>query len=81
MFAWTDSDLQFDAVAFPSDTLNLPDGKYDIIQLFSHCNELNKENKSMNTYHPFCHIYSTIRIYMIRNNILITVLIQVLHGE
>ena len=81
MFAWIDSDLQFDTITWQSDTLNLPNGKYDIIQLFSHCNELNKENKSMRTYHPFCHIYFTVRNYMVRNNILITVLIQVLHGE
>ena len=44
-FAWIDSDLEFDTISWPIDTLKLLNGKFDILQLFSHCNDLNKENE------------------------------------
>ena len=56
-FAWIDSDLEFDSITWPVDILKLLNGKYDIIQLFSHCNDLNKENETMNTYHSFRYKY------------------------
>ena len=52
-FAWIDSDLEFDTISCPCDTLKLLNGKYDILQLFSHHEDLKKENESMNTYHLF----------------------------
>ena len=52
-FAWIDSDLEFDTITWPVDTLKLLNGKYDILQLFSHYEDLKKENESMNTYHSF----------------------------
>ena len=42
-FAWIDSDLIFDTISWPDDTLKLLNGKYDIIQLFSHYNDLNRK--------------------------------------
>ena len=40
---------------FLGQLVKLLNGKYDI--LFSHCEDLNKENKTMNTYHSFCYNY------------------------
>ena len=42
-FAWIDSDLEFDTISWPIDTLKLLNGKFDILQLFSHCNDLNRK--------------------------------------
>ena len=56
-FDWIDSDLEFDAITWPVDTLKLLNGKYDIIQLFSHCEYLDKNNETLNTYHSFCYNY------------------------
>ena len=79
-FAWIDSDLEFDTISWPIDTLKLLNGKYDIIQLFSHCNDLNKENETMNTYHSFCYNYYHKKNYTLQNNIPVIIHLLDLHG-
>jgi hypothetical protein len=49
-FAWVDADLEFDSVTWATDTLKILNGCKDIVQLFSHCADMNNEGQSMNVF-------------------------------
>lgn len=46
-FAWIDSDLDFENPYFANDTLKILNGSYDIVQIFSHCIDMNKNEQTM----------------------------------
>lgn len=56
-FAWVDADLEFESPTWASDALKLLNGSYDIIQLFSHCLDLDDKNLTMNVFSSFCYQY------------------------
>ena len=56
-FAWIDSDLKFDTITWPVNTLKLLNGKYDLIQMFSHCEDLNKVVVLISFFLPVSQFY------------------------
>lgn len=52
-FAWIDADLSFENLTWSTDTLRLLNGFCDIVQLFSHCCDLNQYGVPMQTFSSF----------------------------
>jgi len=51
--AWIDADVEFESSSWAKDTLKILNGSMDIVQLFSHCVDMNKHEESMNTFPSF----------------------------
>ena len=49
-FAWIDADIEFESTTWALDTLKLLNGAFDIIQLWSHCADLNYNEKCMQNF-------------------------------
>jgi hypothetical protein len=49
-FAWIDADVEFENNSWALDTLKVLNGTRDIVQLFSHCLDMNKENGTMRIF-------------------------------
>jgi hypothetical protein len=61
--AWIDSDLEFDNTTWATDTLKLLNGSKDIVQLFSHCVDMDIDNNTMNIFTSFGSQYEKKRPY------------------
>lgn len=46
-FAWIDSDLTFDSASWAKDTLKILNGHKDIVQLFSHCDDMKRDESTI----------------------------------
>jgi hypothetical protein len=51
--AWIDGDLEFESESWAIDTLKILNGTKDIVQLFSHCDDMNKDGLAMRTFNSF----------------------------
>ena len=51
--AWIDADIEFDNVTWAKDALKLLGGSYDIIQLFTHCVDMDIDGNNMNIFTSF----------------------------
>lgn len=49
-FAWVDADLEFENANWASDTLRVLNGCKDVVQLFSHCDDMDREEKTMRVF-------------------------------
>jgi len=49
-FAWIDSDLEFESHTWAKDTLKILNGAKDIVQVFSHCIDMDQEEMAMNIF-------------------------------
>jgi hypothetical protein len=49
-FAWIDADIEFESPTWPTDTLKILNGSHDIVQLFSHCIDMNPSKLAMNVF-------------------------------
>lgn len=49
-FAWIDADIEFESVTWATDTLRLLNGIFDIVQLWSHATDLDKNENTMNVF-------------------------------
>ena len=58
-FAWIDSDLDFENIHWANDTLKLLNGFRDVIQLFSHCLDLDKNENTIKVFHSLGYQYET----------------------
>ena len=56
-FAWIDADVEFESTTWASDALKLLNGSKDIIQLFSHALDMDKNKKSMAVFSSFGYQY------------------------
>jgi len=52
-FAWVDADLEFDSASWALDTLKILNGCCDIVQLFSHCTDLDADENPMQIFQSF----------------------------
>ena len=52
-FAWIDSDIEFENVSWALDTLKVLNGCKDIVQLFSHCIDMDKNKTNLNIFNSF----------------------------
>lgn len=49
-FAWIDADIEFESISWAMDTLKLLNGTFDVVQLWSHASDMNKQEKTMQTF-------------------------------
>ena len=52
-FAWIDADIEFLSPTWTVDTLKILNGSKDVVQLFSHCEDMNRNEETMNVFHSF----------------------------
>jgi hypothetical protein len=57
--AWIDADIEFENYTWATDTLKILNGARDVVQLFSHCSDLDKNNYTMQTFHSLGYQYET----------------------
>ena len=62
-FAWVDADLEFDSATWALDTLKVLNGCRDIVQLFSHCSDMDKNEDPMRIFQSFGFQYSKKKKY------------------
>jgi hypothetical protein len=55
--AWIDADIEFESTTWAKDTLKILNGSKDVVQLFSHCVDMNKDKEAMNVYASFGYQY------------------------
>lgn len=55
--AWIDSDLEFENPSWAKDTLKVLNGTKDIVQIFSHCVDMNKDEEAMSVFVSFGYQY------------------------
>ena len=53
--AWIDADLEFESATWASDALKVLNGAADVIQLFSHCVDMDKSRRPMSVFNSFCY--------------------------
>ena len=62
-FAWIDADIEFESASWALDTLKVLNGCRDIIQLFSHCSDMDKNEDPMRIFQSFGFQYSKNKKY------------------
>ena len=62
-FAWIDADVTFESPTWASDTLKILNN-FDIVQLFSHCEDLDKDEMTMNIFQSFAYNYCKAKPYV-----------------
>jgi hypothetical protein len=51
--AWVDADVEFESPSWAADALRILNGSRDIIQLFSHCIDMDRETRAMRIFQSF----------------------------
>ena len=62
-FAWIDADIEFESASWASDALKILNGTCDVIQLFSHAVDMDKNMNAMNIFPSFGFQYNKMRPY------------------
>jgi len=57
-FAWIDADIEFENNSWTTDTLKILNGSCDVVQLFSHCADLDENDLTMNVFNSFGYQYA-----------------------
>jgi hypothetical protein len=57
-FAWIDADVEFENVTWAIDTLKILNGNKDVVQLFSHCIDMNPEELALNIFNSAGYMHS-----------------------
>lgn len=56
--AWIDSDVEFENPTWAKDTLRILNGTKDIVQVFSHCVDMDQNEETMNVFTSFGHQFT-----------------------
>ena len=56
-FAWIDADLEFESTTWALDTLKILNGCKDVVQLFSHAVDMDKDETNLNLFNGFGYSY------------------------
>ena len=62
-FAWIDADIEFDSSSWALDTLKILNGYKDIVQLFSHCIDMDQEKNNLNIFNSFGYCFEKQKKY------------------
>ena len=57
-FAWIDADVEFDSPTWALDTLRILNGECDIVQVFSHCIDMDPKEQTLSVFHSAGFQYS-----------------------
>ena len=63
-FAWIDADLEFENNSWALDTLKILNGSKDVIQLFSHCIDMNYDETTLNIFNSVGYSYNKNKKYV-----------------
>jgi len=63
-FAWIDADVEFDSSSWALDTLKILNGCKDVVQIFSHCVDMAKDESSLNIFNSFGYSFSKNKKYI-----------------
>jgi len=66
-FAWIDADIEFENVTWAKDTLKILNGSKDIVQLFSHCVDMDENKLALNIFGSFGYQYCKKNAYGTKN--------------
>lgn len=61
--AWIDADVEFENLEWAAQTLKILNGSKDIVQLFSHCADMDREEGTMRTFKGFGFLHDIGRKY------------------
>ena len=64
--AWIDADVEFENTSWALDTLKILNGSKDIVQLFSHCIDMAKDESTLNIFNSFGYSFSKNKPYTIK---------------
>ena len=56
--AWIDADIEFESVTWATDTLKILNGCKDIVQLYSHCVDMDRNKLTMTVFNSFGYQYT-----------------------
>jgi hypothetical protein len=62
-FAWIDADIEFESPTWALDTLRILNGSRDIVQLFSHCLDMDLQEQTMRVFNSFAFQYTKKKQY------------------
>jgi len=52
-FAWIDADVEFESHTWATDTLRILNGSKDVVQIFSHCVDMDSDKQTLNIFNGF----------------------------
>jgi len=67
-FAWIDADIEFDSSSWVLDTLKILNGSKDIVQLFSHCVDLDNDKSTLKIFNSFGYCFNKNKNYTTNGN-------------
>jgi hypothetical protein len=67
-FAWIDADIEFESNTWASDTLKILNGCKDVVQLFSHCIDMDNDELSLNNFSGFGYNFCKKNKYTAKGN-------------
>jgi hypothetical protein len=62
-FAWIDADVEFESNTWSLDTLKLLNGYKDVVQIFSHAVDMDKDETTLNIFNSFGYSYAKNKQY------------------
>ena len=65
-FAWIDADIEFDSHSWALDTLKVLNGCKDIVQIFSHCVDMDKDETNLHIFNSFGYSFAKNKKYTIK---------------
>ena len=66
-FAWIDADIEFDNNSWALDTLKILNGSKDVVQLFSHCVDMDKNCDNITVHNSFGYSYNKNKKYQVKS--------------
>jgi len=67
-FAWIDADIEFESTTWALDTLKILNGSRDVVQLFSHCVDMDQEQNNLNVFNGFGYSFSKGKKYTLKGS-------------
>jgi hypothetical protein len=65
-FAWIDADVEFENASWALDTLKILNGCKDVVQLFSHCVDMNHDETTLNTFNSLGYSFTKEKEYTVK---------------
>jgi len=65
-FAWIDSDLEFESSTWALDTLKILNGCKDVVQVFSHCVDMDQDESTLNCFNGFGYSFTKEKRYTLK---------------
>jgi hypothetical protein len=63
-FAWIDADIEFESSTWAIDTLKILNGCKDVVQIFSHCVDMDRNGQNLNIFNSFGYCFTKQKPYI-----------------